>query len=163
MATEPGASVATASPMSPLASASATRVPAMAERSSATPPSDSGSPRIGSPISRLASSSSLGAAHSASAAAAAGRTTSVANSVTTSTSSCSSSVGVRSNWPLAFVAGGRTPSLPREPAREKVRPALVMVLNPLRVTVKTACSACLRSPSRSRRSVWASRLRPATR
>ena len=54
VATEPGASVATASPMSPLASASATSVPAMADRSSLTPPSDSGSPRIGSPISRPA-------------------------------------------------------------------------------------------------------------
>ncbi len=146
-----------------MASASATRVPAIADRSSETPPSVSGRPRIGRPISRLACSSSLGAAHSSSASAAAGRTTSVANSVTTSTSSCSSSVGVRSNWPLAFVDGARTPSLPREPARAKVRLAVVRVLNPLRVTVNTACSACLRSPSRSSRSVWASRLRPATR
>ena len=50
-----------------------------------------------------------------------------------------------------------------EPARENVRLARVIVLNPPRVTVKTACSACLRSPSRSSRSVWARRLSPATR
>ncbi len=62
VATEPGASVATARPMSPFASASATSVPAIAERSSAMPPSDSGTPRMGSPISRVALRRSSGAA-----------------------------------------------------------------------------------------------------
>ena len=74
VATAPGASAATARPMSPLASASATRVPAIAERSSEMPPSASGTPRIGSPISRLASSSCLGRGAGSSASAAAGRT-----------------------------------------------------------------------------------------
>ena len=63
--------------MSPLASASATSVPAMAERSSEMPPSASGTPRIGSPISRLALSSASGASQVSLASAAAGRTTSV--------------------------------------------------------------------------------------
>ncbi len=107
VATAPGASVATASPMSPWASASATRVPATAERSSEMPPSCSGTPRIGSPISRLALSRSSGAVQVSLASAAAGRTTSAANSVTTSTSICSSSVGVRSKVPVA--AGGGHP------------------------------------------------------
>ena len=158
VATEPGARAATASPMSPLASASATSVPAMAERSSEMPPSASGTPRIGSPISRLALSSASGAAHAASASAAAGRTTSSANSLTTSTSICSSSVGVRSKTPLDEAAATRTPGLPFLPALAKVRLALVMVLNPLRVTENTTCSVCLRSPILSMRSLWASLL-----
>ena len=163
MATLPGARVATASPMSPLASASATSVPAMAERSSEMPPSSSGTPRIGSPISRLAFSSASGASQVSLASAAAGRTTSAANSVTTSTSICSSSVGVRSKTPFGWAVAARTPGLPFLPALANVRLALVIVLNPPRVTVKTACSAGLRSLTLSIRSLWASLLRPATR
>ena len=53
--------------------------------------------------------------------------------------------------------------MPFLPAFANVRLALVMVLNPLRVTEKTTCSVCLRSPILSMRSLWASRLRPATR
>jgi hypothetical protein len=127
------------------------------------PPSDSGTPRIGSPISRLALSTASGASHASSASAAAGRTISSANSVTTSTSICSSSVGVRSNTPFGRAMGTRTPFCPRLPARENVRPALVTVLKPLRVTLNTTCSAGFRSRTLSIRSLWASRLRPATR
>ena len=146
-----------------MASASATRVPAIAERSSEMPPSASGTPRIGSPISRLALSSASGASQAASASAAAGRTTSAANSVTTSTSICSSSVGVRSKTPWGLAGATRTPGFAGDPDLANVRLAAVIVLKPLRVTVKTTCSAGLRSPTRSSRSLCASRLRPATR
>ena len=130
VATEPLARVATAMPRSPQASASATRVPVIAVRSSERPPSDSGTPRMGSPISLPAARTSGGVAQAVSASAAAGRTTSVASSVTTSTSICSSSVGVRSKTPLAGAAPGRVPALPRLPAVAKARPAVVAVRKP---------------------------------
>ena len=52
------------------------------------PPSDSGTPRPGSPISWTAASTSSGAAQASLAAAAAGRSSSAASSSTTSTSIC---------------------------------------------------------------------------
>ena len=82
---------------------------------SAMPPRSSGTPRIGSPISREALSRSSGARHASLASAAAGRTISAANSVTTSTSICSSSPGVRSKSP-AFLPGG-TRCAPRRASR----------------------------------------------
>ena len=42
------------------------------------------------------------------------------------------------------------------------RPAVVAVRNPLRVTVETARSVCLRMPRRSRSSLWASLFMAAT-
>jgi hypothetical protein len=48
------------------------------------------------------------------------------------------------------------------PRRLKVRLADVSVRKPPRVTVKTACSVCLRSPIRSMRSLRATRPRAAT-
>ncbi|WP_420830560.1 hypothetical protein [Nocardioides aquaticus] len=103
-----------------------------------------------------------GASHASSASVAAGRSTSAAYSETRSTSICSSSVGVRSKTPVRGAGGTRVPGRAADPARANVRLAVVTERKPVRVTVKTACSACLRSPTRSRRSLWASRLRPAT-
>ncbi len=162
VATAPFAMMATAMPRSPCASASATRVPVIAVRSSDSPPSDSGTPRMGSPISLPAASTSGGVAQAVSASAAAGRTMSVASWVTTSTSICSSSVGVRSKTPLVGVAPGRVPALPRLPALAKARPAMVAVRKPPRVSVNTARSVCLRMPRRSRSSLWASLFMAAT-
>ena len=134
----------------------------MAERSSAMPPRDSGTPRTGSPISIAAFSTASGAAQASSASAAAGRTTSAANPATRSTSCCSSSVGFRSKTPWAVAAGARTPGTPGAPRLVNARLAVVSVRKPLRVTTWTARSAGPRSPTRSSSSLWASRLRPAT-
>ena len=162
VATDPGASVATAMPRSPWARASATSVPVIAVRSSERPPCDSGTPRRASPTSSAARSTSGGVAHAVSAADAAGRTTSAASSATTSTSIRWSSVGVRSKTPGAAAACGRVPGRPRRPAMANARPAVVAVRNPLRVTVKTAFSVWPRSPKRSNSSLCASRLSAAT-
>ena len=137
-------------------------MPATAERSSEMPPSDSGRPRIGSPTSRPAFRTVSGAAQASSASAAAGLSTSSASSVTTSTSSCSSSVGVRSKAPVPLAGLGRVPARPDFPARANWRLAAVAVRKPVRVTVNTAVSACLRRPIRSRTSLRASRLSAAT-
>ena len=159
--TAPGARAATARPMSPLASASWTSVPAIADRSVEMPPSSSGTPRIGRPISRLAFRTASGAAVASFASAAAGRTTSAANSVTTSTSICSSSVGVRSNLPVLAAAGTRAPAF-FLPARANCRLTAPTVRKPVRVASKTTRSVGLRSPNRSRALVWASLLRRET-
>ena len=165
--TAPGASVATARPMSPCASASATRHPAIAERSVEIPPSSSGTPRIGSPISRLAASTASGAAAVASASGAAGRSTSAAYSRTTPTSSCSSSVGVRSKSPALAADGTRVgpPLGPR--ARANCRLTAPRVRKPERVASKTTRSVGLRrfqpnGPKRSSAGVWASLFKNAT-
>ncbi len=97
------------------------------------PPSSSGTPRIGRPISSEALSSASGAVQVSLASLAAGRTISSANSPTTSASICSSSPGVRSKSPVFFAEGTRLPRVAR-PARAKVRPTLLAVRNPALVT-----------------------------
>ncbi len=161
VATAPGARAATASPRSPWARASCTSVPVISDRSSEIPPSSSGTPRIGSPISRPALSRSSGARQVSLASAAAGRTISAANSVTTSTSICWSSDGVRSKTPGSCAAGSRVPP-PSDPVRANARPVAPIVRNPALVTRNTVCSVLLRMPRRSTRSVCASLVRAAT-
>ena len=117
---------------------------------------------MGRPISRLALRTSSGAEHVSLALAAAGRSISSAYSDTTSTSICSSSPGVRSKSPVGGAVATLTPAAPRFPSFLNARLAAVATLKPLLVVVKTTCSLCLRSPSRSISSLDASWFSAAT-
>ena len=150
----PGARVATARPRSPCASASATRVPAIAERSSEMPPSDSGTPSTGSPISSAGLEHRLGG-RAGVVGLGRGRAHHLRGELgrRRRPACCSSSVGVRSKVPEparrrhADAGGAGCSPAGRTPGSARV--AVVSVRKPLRVTAWTTRSAGLRSPTRS--------------